>query len=104
MENRYMGKRKKLIAAFILTGLGLVLGVYWNSEKFCIGDELFSAWGLPIWSNGTTGTHYPAIAGIVLILIGTTLFNLAVTEKVRRWTWGIVIAVFVLLNFVTALS
>ena len=23
MENRYMGKRKKLIAAFILTGLGL---------------------------------------------------------------------------------
>ena len=63
-------RRINRIVAVLLIALGLVLGVTWNRTKFCIGDNIFIALGLPTWSNGTSGTHYPAIIGSVFILIG----------------------------------
>ena len=68
-------RRINRIVAVLLIALGLVLGVTWNRTKFCIGDNIFIALGLPTWSNGTSGTHYPAIIGSVFILIGIGVLN-----------------------------
>ena len=75
-----MSKRKNLtnrLIAVLLIVLGLIFGVTWNSAKFCIGDEIFIALGISPWSNGSSGTHYPAIIGSFIILVGTSIFNFA---------------------------
>lgn len=52
------------LAVFCLT-----FGITWKNQ-FCLGDVLLNAVGLPAWSQGTTGLHYPAIPAIA----GTLLF------------------------------
>ena len=76
---------RKWIIAAALIGIGLALGVTWTPDKFCLGDRLFLALGLPAWSNGTTGAHYPAIVGSIFLLIGIGFANSTLPEKIRRW-------------------
>jgi len=93
-----MSKGKKVkyrITAILLMIIGALLGVTWNTNGFCIGDILFASLGLPAWSNGT---HYPAIVGSFIILIGIGLLNSTLQKKVRMWLWTAVIAVLVVLN------
>lgn len=77
--------RSRMISV-ILISAGIVLGVNWNAvgavlgvngsnEAFCIGDHIFIALGLPAWSNGMTGIHYPGIIGAAFILVGLALLN-----------------------------
>ena len=47
----------------------LAFGITWDN-RFCLGDVILNAVGLPAWSQGTTGLHYPAIPAIA----GTLLF------------------------------
>ena len=82
MTKRTFGK---WIIAAALIGIGLALGVTWTPDKFCLGDRLFLALGLPAWSNGTTGAHYPAIVGSIFLLIGIGFANSTLPEKIRRW-------------------
>ena len=98
-----MNKEKKLttrIIAILMIASGVVLGVTWNSAKFCIGDNIFNALGLPAWSNGTNGAHYPAILGSVLILAGIGLLNNTLQKKARQWVWAIVILFLIALNII----
>ena len=100
-----MSKSKKLkrrIIAILLMVLGLVLGVTWNHAGYCVGDELFVALGLSPWSNGTGGTHYPAVIGTFMILAGMGILNGTLQKKTRFWIWTGVVLVLVLLNFVLA--
>ena len=102
-----MSQQKKVtkrIIAVLLIILGLTLGVTWNKVNFCIGDNLFAALGLPAWSNGTTGTHYPAVVGSVIILIGIGLLNYTLQTKARRWVWAIVILLLIAFNLLFSLS
>ena len=84
MKNRTMIKR---LLALVFIVFGLALGVTWNKENFCIGDKMFAAIGLPAWSSGTSGTHYPAVIGTIVILLGIAVLNSTFPEKFRRWTW-----------------
>ena len=90
-------KVTKRIVAVLLIILGLVLGVTYK-DGLCVGDNLFTALGLPAWSNGTTGTHYPAVVGSVIILIGIGLLNYTLQTKARRLLWGIVILLLIAFN------
>ena len=86
-----MSKRKNLtnkLIAVLLIVLGLIFGATWNSAKFCIGDEIFIALGISPWSNGSNGTHYPAIIGSFIILVETSILNLTLQKKARFWIWG----------------
>lgn len=58
------------IAGILLILAGICLAATWPNSEICFGDILFSALKLPIWSGGTTGAHYPAVLGAVLILAG----------------------------------
>ena len=96
-----MSKSKKLtnrIIAVILIVLGLILGGTWNSAKYCIGDKIFIASGISPWSNGSSGTHYPAIIGSFIILVGTSILNLTLQKKARFWIWAAVILSLILFN------
>lgn len=98
-----MSKEKKLttrLIAILLIVLGIVLGVTWNSAKFCIGDNLFNALGLPAWSNGINGAHYPAIIGAVIMLVGISLLNYTFQKKERLWVWPIVILVLAAIKII----
>ena len=95
--------KSRIIAALLMVA-GLVLGVTWNKTSFCVGDTLFAALGLPAWSNGTTGTHYPAVVGSVIILIGVALFNYTLQTKARRWFGAIVILLLIAFNLLFSLA
>ena len=98
-----MCKNKKLgfrIVAVSLIALGLVLGVTWNSARYCIGDELFVALGISPWSNGSSGTHYPAVIGIFVILVGISMLNLTLSKKTRLWIWTTVILSLIVYNLI----
>ena len=98
-----MCKNKKLgfrIAAVPLIALGLVLGVTWNSARYCMGDELFVALGISPWSNGSSGTHYPAVIGIFVILVGISMLNLTLSKKTRLWIWTTVILSLIVYNLI----
>lgn len=100
-----MSKEKKLtvrVIAIFLIALGVILGVTWNRTRFCIGDNLFHALGLPAWSNGTTGIHYPAIVGSVFIMGGISAINYTLQKKERILVWTIVLVFFAALKMMTS--
>ena len=99
-----MTHKKSRIIAVLLIVVGLALGVTWNKASFCVGDNIFAALGLPVWSNGTTGTHYPAVVGSIIILIGIGLLNSTLQTKARRWMWAIVILLLIAFNLLFSLS
>ncbi|MBE6962775.1 MAG: hypothetical protein E7445_10040 [Ruminococcaceae bacterium] len=88
------------VIAVALVSFGIFLGVSWGSAKFCIGDQIFHAVGLPVWSNGTSGAHYPAILGSVFLLAGIGTFNFTLQEKSRRLIGTVVLLVVLVLSFV----
>lgn len=76
-------------AAFLGGALCLVFGANLGSSRFCLGDQIFSALGLPVWSGGTQGLHYPGILG--LIGAGICFYLFACTTKDKSKTMAYVI-------------
>ncbi len=71
----------------------------WRGSPWSIplpGDRIFSALGLPVWSQGTTGTHYPGLAGLAAAMAGIAVVNTTLGEKVRIRVWTIVVVILVL--------
>lgn len=98
-----MNKSKKLISriiAVLLIVLGLIFSVTWNIAKYCIGDEIFIALGISPWSNGSSGTHYPAVIGSFVILAGITILNSTLQKSARFWIWTAIILFLILVNLV----
>lgn len=87
----------RIFAVAIIT-FGIIFGSTWNSIGFCLGEYIFSTVGLPVWSGGTGGIHYPGIIGLAFILIGTGIWNTTLSKKTRTWIWGIVITLFMVIN------
>lgn len=96
-------KLRNRILAVALIAAGLLMGITWNSARFCLGDQLFAALGLPAWSNGTSGLHYPAVVGVGFLLTGGTVLNMTLREKVRLWLGGAVWALILIVSYVTVL-
>ena len=98
-----MNKWIKRIISIIMIVLGIILGVTWNKNGLCIGDNLFSTLGLPAWSHGTSfnrGTHYPAVIGTILILVGLNVFNYTLKVNYQKWFWASVLIFFSVIIFV----
>ena len=90
----------KRILAIALIILGIAFGFTWGSTGACFGDKMFSALGLPVWSNGAEGTHYPAVVGMIMALMGIGVFNTTLSRKARFWVWGIAVVIFLIFAFV----
>ncbi len=92
----------KKISGAVLIILGTVFGGTWKSKAFCLGDHVFSALGIPVWSNGTKGTHYPGIVSLFVILIGIGILNTTLSKKERLWIWGGTILIILIISFCSA--
>ena len=90
----------KRVFSLTLIVMGILLGITWNSAKFCIGDLFFSALGLPAWSNGSSGAHYPAIAGSIFLLIGIAILNSTLEKKIRERIGLAIILLLAIWSFV----
>lgn len=84
----------------LLAALCLAIGISWEN-RFCLGDMLLGALGMPAWSQGTQGLHYPAI----IALIGTPFFFwlFASTTRDRKKTMGNLLVGTVVLMWVLSL-
>lgn len=90
----------KRISSIVLIILGVVFGGTWGSIGVCVGDNIFSVFSA--WSNGTNGTHYPAIVGMIIILIGIGVLNTTLSKKARLWVWSIAIILLVIMGLAFA--
>ena len=102
-----MSNEKRLvyrICGTVMLILGLILAVTWNRTGFNIGDHIFTFLGLPSWSKGTGGLHYPAVVGSLTALCGIGMVNLTLQKKSRAWVWGIVLLFLIILNLVSSYS
>lgn len=77
-----------LAAALLLAGWGFTL----------VGEELFGALGLPVWSEGDRGWNYVGVSAFVIFAVGISVFNSTLSEKVRYWIWAAVVVVYFLLT------
>ena len=94
-----MKRMIKVFLAIAAIAFGIVFGANWGINRYCFGDDVFSLLGIPPWSGGTTGTHYPAIIGSIFIIAGICVINSALNKKARFRVWSIVIVLLVALNF-----
>jgi uncharacterized membrane protein len=64
-----MKPSKKGIASILLIIFSFLIS-YSTPSGFSLGDKLFELVGLPVWSNGQDGFHYPVIPALCLLIIG----------------------------------
>ena len=96
---------KKTLAVRCASLLGAaffsIFGSNIGQRRFCLGDRIFDLLGIPAWSRGTQGLHYPAI----IALIGTPFFFwlFASTTRDRKKTMGNLLVGTVALMWVLSL-
>lgn len=72
-----------IAVALLLAGWGFTL----------VGEELFGALGLPVWSEGDRGWNYVGVSAFVIFAVGISVFNSTLSEKVRYWIWAAVVVI-----------
>ena len=73
MEEKNRNVLVKRIVYLLLAVFSLAFGTTWK-DKVCLGDIILNAVGLPAWSQGTTGLHYPAIVALIATPVFFYLF------------------------------
>ena len=79
----------------------LIFGANLGSSRFCLGDWLLNGLGLPAWSKGTQGVHYPGFIGLVGLVVCFYFFS-ATTKNPSKTTAGLIlgsILLMTILNF-----
>lgn len=70
MGKRYLIKLPKPGIIYILILIFSSLIGLNTPTGFCLGDKIFMLVGIAPWSNGQSGTHYPGILALCLLVIG----------------------------------
>ena len=71
-----------MLCAVFFFAFGCDLG----ETGFCLGDVIMDYLGIPAWSKGTQGIHYPAIVGLIGLTAAFYVF--ASTTKDPKKTMG----------------
>lgn len=98
---------KKTLTVRCVSLLGAAFFVIFGSNigknRFCLGDWIFSLLGIPAWSRGTQGLHYPGIIGIIAAALLFYVFASTTRNKSKTMAnliLGTVVAMY-LLNAMT---
>ena len=86
--------RKQRITRWVIAVVLLLAG--WGFAL--VGEGLFGALGLPVWSEGDRGWNCVAVSAFVIFAAGISVFNSTLTEKARYWIWAAVIVITFLLT------
>ena len=94
---------KKTLAVRCASLLGAAFFVIFGSNigqrRFCLGDRIFDLLGIPVWSKGTQGLHYPGIIGIIAAALLFYVFASTTRNKSKTMAnliLGTVVAMYLL--------
>ena len=94
MKRKILVKRAVSLACGVLF---LLFGANLGPSRFCLGDRVLTCLGLPAWSKGTQGLHYPGIIALVG-LVGSFYFFSATTKDPKKTTAYLILGSIVLLS------
>ena len=86
------------ICAVFFFAFGCDLG----ETKFCLGDVILNKLGIPVWSRGTQGIHYPAIIGLIGLMAAFYVFA-STTKDPKRTMGNLFLATVALLSLLSML-
>ena len=93
MDREHTKKRNVIILRCVCIALilfSLALGCTFRKTGYCWGDQLFAALGLPAWSNGSQGIHYPGIIAILLLVLSCGVFAATFQKRKQLVFWCLV--------------
>ena len=65
----------------------LLFGANLGAGRFCLGDQILTGLGLPAWSKGTQGLHYPGIIALVGIVLCFYSFSATTKDPKKTTAW-----------------
>ncbi len=94
---------KKTLAVRCVSLLGAaffaIFGSSIGQHRFCLGDRIFDLLGIPAWSRGTQGLHYPGIIGMIAAVLLFYVFASTTHDKSKTMAnliLGTVIAMYLI--------
>ena len=101
MEEKNRNVLVKRIVCMMLAVFCLAFGISWKN-RFCLGDVILNAVGLPAFSQGNQGLHYPAIPAILGTLVFFYLFA-STTKEPKKTMSNLIVWTVVVLAVLTKL-
>jgi len=86
-----------LCAAFFV-----VFGSNIGEGRFCLGDWIFGKLGIPAWSKGTQGLHYPGIICLIAVTVCFYLFA-STTSNPKKTVAKLILGTVLLFYFISGL-
>jgi len=94
---------KKTLAVRFASLLGAAFFVLFGSNigphRFCLGDRIFGLLGIPAWSKGTQGLHYPGVIGMIAAALLFYVFASTTRDKSKTMAnliLGTVVAMYLI--------
>ena len=84
MEKKVLGQRIVSLAGALLF---LLFGANLGEGQFCLGDRILTMLGLPAWSRGTQGLHYPGIIAVVGLMLSFSFFSATTKNPGKTTAW-----------------
>jgi len=84
MEKKTWIQRAASLAAALFF---LLFGANLGAERFCLGDRILAGLGLPAWSKGTQGIHYPGILALIGIVVSFCFFSVTTKDPKKTTAW-----------------
>ena len=92
----------KRILSMICAAFFFAFGCDLGETKFCLGDVILNKLGIPVWSRGTQGIHYPAIIGLIGMAVAFCVFA-STTRDPKRTMGNLFLATVALLSLLSML-
>ena len=96
MEKKILVRR---IVSLALAVFFLFFGANLGAQRFCLGDWILTSLGLPAWSQGTQGLHYPGILALIGIVVSVSFFSATTKNPGKTTAWlilGMVLGMYFL--------
>ena len=91
--------RVQRIVALASTLVFVLFGANLGEQRFCLGDWILTSLGLPAWSQGTQGLHYPGIFALMGIVVSFYFFSTTTKNPGKTTAWlilGMVLGMYFL--------
>jgi len=88
--------------SLLCAGFFVVFGSNIGNDRFCLGDQIFSWLGIPAWSKGTQGLHYPGIISLIAVTACFYVFA-STTKNPKKTVANLILGTVILFYFISSL-
>ena len=81
-------KNKKWLIRLFSLCLFVLSGIWGSTNRktgVCLGDSVFTYFGLNAWSERTHGTHYPGVIALICMVVSFYIFAYTTTNRKRTF-------------------